>query len=312
MEFLSDDDLVRPFVFSARPTRQRRNQLDIEQGGRSVYIDGKGLLVPATMGPGLHRSISASGQTGRRSPMIVINNRHDDNHSPVHPGRRRSFNYDRSYSSDESSDRERSHSRQRRSRHREKKEQKEIDPAIKAKMDRLELLERKEEEVARRKKYEEEQLLKAAAEKKRKEKEEELKKLAITEYNTKQLEKEAKEKKEKEEADKAFQDRVRATFRNAGYSEESIERILEKEGKGANAGQKKIMDLTRPTYIKVHRKYLSPDTLDVYDLPWEWDDVSLCPHLKFLYEPQFLICLHQANFGWPFKLHSVLGLQNYS
>ncbi|KAL8803964.1 MAG: hypothetical protein Q9182_002836 [Xanthomendoza sp. 2 TL-2023] len=30
-------------------------------------------------------------------------------------------------------------------------------------------------------------------------------------------------------------------------------------------------DLSRPTYIKVHRKFMSPDTLDVYNLPWHWD-----------------------------------------
>lgn len=36
----------------------------------------------------------------------------------------------------------------------------------------------------------------------------------------------------------------------------------------------KTVDLTRPTYIMVHRKYLSPDTLDAYDLPWEWKKVS--------------------------------------
>lgn len=31
---------------------------------------------------------------------------------------------------------------------------------------------------------------------------------------------------------------------------------------------------SKPTYVKVHRKHLSPDTLDEYDLPWEYDDVS--------------------------------------
>lgn len=30
--------------------------------------------------------------------------------------------------------------------------------------------------------------------------------------------------------------------------------------------------LGRPTYIKVHRKHLSPITLDEYGLPWEFDD----------------------------------------
>jgi hypothetical protein len=34
------------------------------------------------------------------------------------------------------------------------------------------------------------------------------------------------------------------------------------------------LDVKRPTYIKVCRKYLSPDTLDAYNLPWEWDSVS--------------------------------------
>ena len=30
----------------------------------------------------------------------------------------------------------------------------------------------------------------------------------------------------------------------------------------------------KPTYIKVHRKYLCPETLNAYGLPWETDDVS--------------------------------------
>jgi hypothetical protein len=139
---------------------------------------------------------------------------------------------------------------------------------------------KKEEDLKRRaveeynKKYQEEQLRKAEQEAAEKKREEELKKKAVEEYHQKQAEKAAKEKKEKEEADKAFQERLKATFAAHGYSDESIERFLEKEGKGENKGQKKIMDLTRPTYIKVHRKHLSPDTLDAYNLPWEWDEVS--------------------------------------
>ena len=30
----------------------------------------------------------------------------------------------------------------------------------------------------------------------------------------------------------------------------------------------------RPVYVKAHRKHLSPDTLDAYQLPWEWDEAS--------------------------------------
>jgi hypothetical protein len=37
----------------------------------------------------------------------------------------------------------------------------------------------------------------------------------------------------------------------------------------------RVIDLSRPTYIKVNRKYLLPDTLDHYHLPWEWDKACL-------------------------------------
>ncbi|KAL8858977.1 MAG: hypothetical protein Q9178_004458 [Gyalolechia marmorata] len=33
-----------------------------------------------------------------------------------------------------------------------------------------------------------------------------------------------------------------------------------------------VLNLDRPTYIKAHRKWLDPETLIAYDLPWEWDD----------------------------------------
>ncbi|KAL8649052.1 MAG: hypothetical protein Q9226_005740 [Calogaya cf. arnoldii] len=33
----------------------------------------------------------------------------------------------------------------------------------------------------------------------------------------------------------------------------------------------KELELVRPTYIRSHVKHLSPDTLDAYDLPWQWD-----------------------------------------
>lgn len=36
----------------------------------------------------------------------------------------------------------------------------------------------------------------------------------------------------------------------------------------------KELELVRPTYIRSHVKHLSPDTLDAYNLPWQWDQVS--------------------------------------
>ena len=51
-------------------------------------------------------------------------------------------------------------------------------------------------------------------------------------------------------------------------------------GEGHEYGmQTETVDLARPTYIMVHRKYLSPDTLDAYELPWEWKEVSPTPYL---------------------------------
>ena len=38
--------------------------------------------------------------------------------------------------------------------------------------------------------------------------------------------------------------------------------------------QKRIRDFSRPTYIKVNHEQLSPETLNAYELPWEWDQVS--------------------------------------
>lgn len=143
-------------------------------------------------------------------------------------------------------------------------------------MQRLAELERKEEEEAAREKFEEERIIEEAKKAKKKKEEEALKKLAIEEHNAKLLEEELKKKKEKEEADKIFKERVRSTFGAAGYDEESIEKILEKGETSKHGGShKKIMDLRRPTYIKVHQKHLSPETLNIYELPWKWDEVSL-------------------------------------
>ena len=152
------------------------------------------------------------------------------------------------------------------------------------KLKKLEELEEKEKEDRRRERYEEERVVeeaKKATEKAKREKEaKELKEKTIEEYNRKQKEKKEKEDKAKKEADEEFKERVKKTFGQAGYDEESIEKILKKGEKGKEHGHSKelkIRDLTRPTYIKVHRKHVSPETLDEYTLPWEWDDVSLAP-----------------------------------
>ena len=143
-------------------------------------------------------------------------------------------------------------------------------------MQKLHELEHKEHEEAARQQFERDRIV-AEAEKAKRDKElEAMKQLAIEEHNAKVLEEKMKKKQKEEEDEKAFNERMRLTLIKAGYSEESIEKTLKGKGEKGDKGDKsnKIVDLRRPTYIKVHRKYLSPDTLDLYDLPWAWDDVS--------------------------------------
>ena len=149
---------------------------------------------------------------------------------------------------------------------------------MKKRMQKLADLERREEEETARKRFEEQRIIEDAKKAKEAMEREAFKKLAIEEHNAKMLEEELKTKKKKEEEDNAFQQRMRETLTKAGYSEDSIERALKGKGDDGDKGHgKEIMKLPRPTYIKVHRKHLSPDTLELYELPWEWDEVSGLP-----------------------------------
>ena len=142
-------------------------------------------------------------------------------------------------------------------------------------MKKLEELEAREKEDIAREKYEEELILKEAKRAKKKKEDDESRKKAIEDYKLEQIEEKAKKDKAKKEADEEFRDRVKKTFGQAGYDEESIEKILKKGEKGKDHDKEiKIKDLTRPTYMKIHRKHVSPETLDEYNLPWGWDEVS--------------------------------------
>ena len=84
---------------------------------------------------------------------------------------------------------------------------------------------------------------------------------AIEEYHAKQLEEKANKDMAITETDEEFRERLKKIYREAGYSEASIEKILEQE-------------LDRRIYIKVHKEHMAPETLDEHNLPWEWDEVS--------------------------------------
>ena len=255
------------------------------------YKDGNGLLIPASaaMGGGLHRSHSAAGT--RRPAQIVINNSQYEDRSVSRSPRRHSHHrksshgHDHYYDDSEEEYHDRAYSPHRRRRHSRTHGSRSPSPYYDAhhdyemekKLKKLEELEEKEKEEQAREKYAEELLLEEAKKAKKKKEDEKMREKAIEEYELKQAEEKAKKEKAKKEADEEFRERVKKTFGQAGYDEESIEKILKKGEKGKDHGhgkEIKIKDLTRPTYIKVHRKHVSPETLDEYNLPWEWDEVS--------------------------------------
>ncbi|KAL8929804.1 MAG: hypothetical protein Q9208_000948 [Pyrenodesmia sp. 3 TL-2023] len=175
-----------------------------------------------------------------------------------------------------------------------------LDYETQLKLKRYEEFERKEKEEAARERARQDMLIADAKKAAEKKKEEEFKQRVIAEAEREKYEKEMKEKKKKEEEDKVFKARLKDMYLAQGYSEESIEKMIKdaqekkKHGHGHGHGSPsphgphsiggheneivkiestvKVVDLNRPTFIKVHRKHLSPVTLDAYGLPWEWDD----------------------------------------
>ncbi|CRG84892.1 hypothetical protein PISL3812_02068 [Talaromyces islandicus] len=109
-----------------------------------------------------------------------------------------------------------------------------------------------------------------------------LKSQAVEEFKRAEDAKRLKELKEKEQKDREFRERLKSEL---GCSEEQIEKMLNKEKKEEekkekekkekekeNDGKLVILEPERTTFIKVHRKWLLPATLEAFRLPWDWDD----------------------------------------
>lgn len=80
----------------------------------------------------------------------------------------------------------------------------------------------------------------------------------VSEEHVNEAENRFADEEEKERSEAELRQRMRKTLLSNGYAEEQVRQIF----KG------------RPTYLKVHSKHLDPETLDMYDLPWEWCIVS--------------------------------------
>ena len=304
-----------PVVLNTRPGIHR-GRLGSEYMPRQpmYYQDANGMLVPSVAVSGVHRSASA-----RRSvpAQVVINNEYEG-HSPVrrhHSHRRHSSHgraHDYVYDSSSSDEYEHSparrhqkHGKGRRTPSRSPSRSPSHDLEYERKMKKLEDLQKKEEMEALRARYEEERMIEEAKKAQKKKEEAEFKKKAVEEYELEKAERHKKEaearrraieeyehqkaeekarkEKEKKEADEEFERRVKKTFGEVGYDEASIQKVLEKAEKGGKGHKKeketRLIDFRRPTFVKVHRKHISPETLDAFDLPWQWDTVRIPPFL---------------------------------
>lgn len=181
-------------------------------------------------------------------------------------------------------------------------------------MQKLEELERKEEEEAARERAKQEMLLAEAKKAAEKKEEEEYKKRVLAEAEREKYENELKEKNKKEEEDRIFKARLKEMYLAQGYSEESIERMIqeaENKRRGSHGGHSphsppaltghegamthlNVVNLSKTTYLKVQRKHLSPETLDLYGVPWEWDEVSFAQPPPLLF--RFPSC--HTHTGW--------------
>lgn len=97
-------------------------------------------------------------------------------------------------------------------------------------------------------------------------------------------EREEKKKKDAKAAEEKFQEEMRHRLRDLGYTEQTIEIMVDKEKaekfkhQVEDQGRSDALNVYRapknPIYPKIHRDYLAVETLQHYDLPWEYDRVS--------------------------------------
>ncbi|KAL9092294.1 MAG: hypothetical protein Q9165_004468 [Trypethelium subeluteriae] len=162
----------------------------------------------------------------------------------------------------------------------EKKEKEEREKELR------EHIKREEEEKKRKEKEEEEKWELKQKMKKEKEKKEE------EEWELKQkLKREAKEKEKKEEEERA-DELMAKKLRKAGYTEHEIEKALHPPEKKERKVKKETIQAVpfhqpfhQPTYPKIHKDYLSVDTLIYYNLPYEFDRA----------DPNYIIILREMD-----------------
>jgi len=107
------------------------------------------------------------------------------------------------------------------------------------------------------------------------------------EFERRRKEKEEKEAKEKKEAQAKLDEAMRKRLAESGFTQSQIDAIMDKEKKKQEPISKTTTTTTTttlarvplrghvPVYAKIHVDYISTETLRYYDIPWEYDRVSI-------------------------------------
>ena len=102
-----------------------------------------------------------------------------------------------------------------------------------------------------------------------------LTKKVVEDWEREKTKRKEKEKKTKEEQDKLVEEGLKERLREIGMLSEQIEAMLKgKEDDVKKYENEMRLARTRPAYIKVHKKYLLLETLEVYQLPWSYDEIG--------------------------------------
>jgi len=159
----------------------------------------------------------------------------------------------------------------------------------KAKAEEIRVLERMERQK-REAKEEEKRVMEKIEREKREAKEREEKEWQ--EFERRRKEKQEKEDREKKEAQAKLDEAMRKRLAETGFTQSQIDDIMDKQkaNKHPEPTTRKTTTTTTtvralaplrshvPVYAKIHTDYISTETLRYYDIPWEYDRVSLIPH----------------------------------
>ena len=105
----------------------------------------------------------------------------------------------------------------------------------------------------------------------------------MIQFERRQREKKAKEEEDKKKKEAEFEEEMRRRLARQGYTQSQIDvMVKEKEEKKPATTTTTTTTIEKfrssaPVYAKVHRDYLSVDTLRYYEIPYEYDRVRANP-----------------------------------